>query len=222
MHRLLQITTAESGVKEVDGTEHDNSIVDHVQTSGQTWTDDGEIARWRCYVNPVATEAKVGRSKTGRTRSWLSVGVLIADPKPGGTVVFWLRGRYSPFGHVGIYIGYARDERRICVLGDDLNGQVVTTSYHEDRLLVYWRLQSKQPISVPERTLDYLERIPGVAHRLNSLKQACVTAGTVDGINGPITIAAVDDLQASDGLFDLSGKFDVHARNVLQSMISGR
>jgi uncharacterized protein (TIGR02594 family) len=100
------------------------------------------------FVNGIAWELRLPRSKSARARSWLNVGVpvWINEARPGSDVVVLKRGTgiqpgpevIEAPGHVGFFAGL--QDSRVLVLGGNQGNQVTIASFHLDRLLGIRRL----------------------------------------------------------------------------------
>ena len=100
------------------------------------------------FVNGMAWELRLGRSKSAAARSWLSVGtpVDLKDARPGYDVVILERGTgvqpgpsttHAP-GHVGFYAGVA--DGMVHVLGGNQGDQVSVAAFAVTRVLGIRRL----------------------------------------------------------------------------------
>ena len=67
-----------------------------------------------------------------RGRPWRNYGVE-AEPQLGAILLFWLRWRNSPFGHVGFYWG--EDEDNYHVLGGNQHATVLVERFPKHRLI---------------------------------------------------------------------------------------
>lgn len=88
-------------------------------------------------------KARVERSGAMNARSWLLVGEEIVDPKLGDIVVFWRESLESWKGHVGIFIGFSEDKRRVFCLGGNQRNKVCILPYDAERVLGYRRLKKQ-------------------------------------------------------------------------------
>jgi uncharacterized protein (TIGR02594 family) len=109
---------------------------------------DDEIPWCSAFVNGIAWELRLPRSRSARARSWLSVGEAVSLEKavPGFDVVILKRGDgkqpgpevLEAPGHVGFFAGL--DEGYIHLLGGNQSNSVSTAAYGEERLLGVRRL----------------------------------------------------------------------------------
>ena len=67
-----------------------------------------------------------------RARPWRSFGVS-AEPQVGAILLFWLRWKNSPFGHVGFYWG--EDDDSFHVLGGNQHGTILVERFPKHRLI---------------------------------------------------------------------------------------
>lgn len=167
-------------------------------------------------------KADMERSGRGNARSWLNVGVQVENPEPGDVVVFWRGSPRSHKGHVGIFQGYSRDQRRIYVLGGNQDDQVSTTAYPTERLLGFRRLRPEGAAALPTPPLQRGSRGRAVTQLQDALKLACFNPGTSDGIFGPRTEEAVEQLQATDDRVAISGTYDDQTAALLEEILATR
>lgn len=102
-----------------------------------------EVSWCSSFVNGIAWELSLPRSKSAAARSWLKVGrpVSLDEAEPGfDVVVFWRVARVGWQGHVGFYAG--RDGDRILCLGGNQSNSVTTAAFGSDRLLGVRRLET--------------------------------------------------------------------------------
>ncbi len=67
-----------------------------------------------------------------RARPWRGFGVP-AEPQVGAILLFWLRWRHSPFGHVGFYWGEDADSYH--VLGGNQHRTILVERFPKHRLI---------------------------------------------------------------------------------------
>ena len=147
-----------------DATHEYDDVLNSVQKDGQMWIDRGETVWCRACSNWVAIKASAERSATGPARSWWSVGMRVAEPKPGS--------RSSVGSRIGSS-GVAPTDCDTSILAWDTRATGVdpcsakirmagssTTPCCEDGLRGSLRLQPKQSCSVSGGSLEYGERRP--------------------------------------------------------------
>ena len=92
------------------------------------------------FVNGIAWELRLPRSKMANARSWLNVGLPVANPIPGWDVVVLWRGNPGSWkGHVGFYMGEEGNE--VIILGGNQSNRVSIDHYSKEQLLGYRRLR---------------------------------------------------------------------------------
>ena len=99
-----------------------------------------EVAWCSAFVNGIAWELRLPRSKSAAARSWLSVGIPVTqnDAVVGYDVAVFSRGDNPAQGHVGIFAGLQRDY--IQILGGNQANAVCIEAFTTDRLLGIRRL----------------------------------------------------------------------------------
>lgn len=221
MERILRVATDELGVREITGSAHNPRIVNYAQEAGITWINDDETPWCSVFMNWVATKAKFQRSNSAAARSWLNTGFEITDPEPGDIVIYWRESPSSEKGHVGIFMGYSKDQSRIYTLGGNQNNAVSLSAYETNRLLGFRRLRKIIPLRLSTDVLERGDKGPKVVKLQDALKMAGFNCGTSDGDFGPKTEAAVNELQThSGGLLIVNGIFDRETRLFLKDLIS--
>lgn len=88
------------------------------------------------FINGMAWELRLPRSKSAAARSWLTVGVpvTLANAQVGDVVIFNRKGSPDPTviqspGHVGLYAGLGDTPDRILILGGNQGNNVSITSF---------------------------------------------------------------------------------------------
>lgn len=218
--KIVQIATAEIGVKEIAGADHNERILQYADDISHTWIEDDETPWCSTFMNWVAMKAGAARSDSGSARSWLTVGTPVDDPEPGDVVVFWRGSPHSHKGHVGIYQGFSEDRSRIYVLGGNQGDQVGTTAYAAERLLGFRRLGPGAMVELGTERLERGDRGPAVVEVQDALRMAGFNPGTSDGIFGPRTEEAVKTLQATNPQLAIDGVFDPETRAYLLNLIN--
>lgn len=135
------------GIREIAGPEHDDAIM-FMLTLDNTWPESDETPWCSGFVNLIAFNAGLERTKSLLARSWLNVGapVDLSDAQIGNDVVILKRGSGSQPGpenttapgHVGFYAGHEPNE--IYLLGGNQGDAVNIRRYPINRLLGIRRL----------------------------------------------------------------------------------
>jgi len=138
MMDLLTKALSQYGTKEIEGSLHNDKIVNYFHEIGHEWVKDDETAWCSAFLNWVAKTS--GYEYTGKlnARSWLDVGDTIWVPEVGNVVIFWRVSVYDWRGHVGIYI--REDENHIYTLGGNQSNEVRISKYPKNRVLGYRKL----------------------------------------------------------------------------------
>jgi len=199
MSELLKVAIPEIGVKEISGSKHNARIIDYAKEAGFEWVNDDETPWCSIFLNWCCKKAKLERTKKANARSWQIIGDSVASPEPGDVVVFWRISPLSWKGHVGIFMGFSKDQSRIYCLGGNQGNQVSITAYPANQLLAFRRLRSKRKISLGSKTLKEGMTGKNVQRLQDALKMLGFSCGTSDGIFGPKTKDCVIQFQLSIG-----------------------
>jgi uncharacterized protein (TIGR02594 family) len=107
-----------------------------------------EVPWCSSFVNRIAWELRLPRSKSARARSWLTVGtpITLTDAEPGFDVVVLKRGGENEpgpevllaQGHVGLFAGL--EGEKVLVLGGNQGDMVSIAPFRRDRVLGVRRL----------------------------------------------------------------------------------
>lgn len=139
-NKLVEIALSQYGVKEIEGTKHNQTIVNYAKQSGFTWVNDDETPWCSIFMNWVAKQAGFERTKKANARSWLEIGEPVLLPSIGDVVVL-KRGTSEWQGHVGIFISFSEDDNFINLLGGNQGNSVSIAKYKESDVLGYRRLK---------------------------------------------------------------------------------
>ena len=99
-----------------------------------------EIAWCSAYVNGIAWELSLPRSKSAAARSWLKVGtpVVLEDALPGFDVVVLERGNDGVSGHVGFYVSH--NDKVVRLVGGNQSNAVTEQDFERVKVLGVRRL----------------------------------------------------------------------------------
>jgi uncharacterized protein (TIGR02594 family) len=189
------------------------TIVKYAKESDFPWVNDDETPWCSIFVNWVGMK----RSKKANARSWLRVGEsTINNPQPGHIVVFWRDKPESWKGHVGIFLGYSSDKKRVFCLGGNQGNQVSVSAYFTDTVLGIRNLGNEKALEIPDPELkkgsNEIRKVKQLQEILNSKGFDC---GIVDGIFGPATEKAVKELQTNKYGLPITGIYNDATRNFL-------
>ena len=138
-----QLASRYIGVKEVKG-QIDNPIIIAMLRLDQKWPEHDEVPWCSAFVNWIAWQLRLPRSKSLMARSWLEIGEVIehySDAKVGWDVVILSRGKNPELGHVGFFAGY--DGSDVYVLGGNQNNEVSQELYKQNRIIGIRRLYNE-------------------------------------------------------------------------------
>ena len=128
------------GLKEIDGSQHNKSILNFFKETGNGKIKTDEDAWCSVFMGYCAKKAGLEYSKKLLAKSWLDIGSKVIDPKPGDIVVFWRENPDSWQGHVAIYLGKDLETNEIICLGGNQDNEVCIRQYAADRVLGYRKL----------------------------------------------------------------------------------
>ncbi|MFV0564367.1 MAG: TIGR02594 family protein [Flavobacteriaceae bacterium] len=222
MKNLLEVAINEFGIKEIKGPEHNKRIIQYAHDSKLTWINDDETAWCSTFMNWVALQAGLEQTKSAAARSWLNAGFEIQNPEPGDVVVFWRESINSHLGHVGIYLGYSKDQTRIYVLGGNQGDAVSISAYPANRLLAFRRLGNTSSVSLPSSPLRKGSRGTAVIALQNALKVLGYNPSTSDGIYGAKTEAAVQQLQSTNANLNITGIYNAETKAVMETLLANK
>jgi len=140
MSTLLNMALREYGVQEIVGGMHNPTILQYFRESGNSWVHDDETAWCSAFMNAMALRSGLEYTKKLNARSWLDIGEHIESPMLGDVVILWRGSPDSWKGHVGIFINYDEDTKKINVLGGNQSNMVRISGYDKKMLLGFRRL----------------------------------------------------------------------------------
>jgi uncharacterized protein (TIGR02594 family) len=221
MDTILKIAAAELGQKEIAGPGNNPSIINYAKESGFKWVNDDETPWCSIFVNWIAQKVGLQRSNNANARSWLSVGQSVDQaPEPGDIVVFWRESIDSWKGHVGIFLGFSVDAKRVYCLGGNQGNQVSVTAFSKENILGFRRVSNKSTLSIPDKILKKNDTGNDVKALQDALKAININCGTSDGDFGPLTENAVKKLQSMKTNLTINGVFDAPTRSFLFEILN--
>ena len=129
------------GVREFTGRRNNNpKIVEFLRSVKATIMDD-ETPWCSAFINYVAIRTGYERSGSLLARSWLKVGRKIDNPVPGDVVILWRSSPRSWKGHVGFFLRFSDDGKRVLVYGGNQLDRVTLQWYPSYRILGFRRLR---------------------------------------------------------------------------------
>jgi uncharacterized protein (TIGR02594 family) len=145
MSKLIDIASAEIGVKEIKGDQHNARILQYGQEAGFAFMKDDEIGWCSIFLNWVAMKANLPRSKDGRAISWVKVGEVVSDPQPGDVILCGKGGDITQIYHVGLFTGYSQDKKMVFCLGGNQSDSVSISKMLATEVAGFRRIE---PLSV--------------------------------------------------------------------------
>ena len=142
MSKLLDIASAEIGVKELEGTAHNDRIIAYAREAGFDWYKADETPWCSVFLNWVAHKAGADRSKDARSASWTAVGEKVSEPLPGDVILFGKGGNIGKIYHVGLFMGFSEDGKRLFCLGGNQTNQVKVSKMWRSEVAGYRRIES--------------------------------------------------------------------------------
>ncbi len=218
MEQLLKIAFNELGTEEIAGSEHNPEVLKYAKETGIKGVTTDEIPWCSTFVNWVAWKAGLQHSKKANARSWLNVGIKTTSPEPGDIVVFWRESPQSWKGHVGIFLGFSHNNKRVYCLGGNQGNRVSVSAYRANTVLSFQRLTNEKKLVIPEPVLKLKSRGERVVALQDALKLLNINVGTSDGAFGPKTEKGVKALQTRKPDLAVTGIYNAETRDLLESL----
>ncbi len=140
MHRLIEIATAEIGVKEIEGKDHNPRIIQYSAEVGFPFKDD-ETPWCSIFLNWVSFKAGYVRSKSGTAFSWANVGETVGEPQEGDVILLGKNGNIKEIYHVGLFTGFSPDRKFVLCLGGNQSNTVSISKMRIEDVAGYRRLR---------------------------------------------------------------------------------
>ena len=136
---ILNIALSQYGIKEIQGKAHNPEVLKYFNESGFDGEKLGDETAWcSAFVNWCAREAGLEHTGKLNARSWLAVGEVTTEPKPGDVVVLWRSSPDSWKGHVGLYVRHTNEH--VYMLGGNQGNKVCIAAYPRERVLNYIKI----------------------------------------------------------------------------------
>ncbi len=219
MEQLLKIAFSELGTEEIVGDQHNPEVLKYAKDTKIAGVTTDEVAWCSTFVNWVAWKAGLQMSGKANARSWLTVGTKVAVPEPGDVVVYWRESPQSWKGHVGFFLGFSIDKKRIYTLGGNQGNRVSVSAYRVDNVLSYQRLAPSKQVVVPDPILKRNDKGPAVVALQNALKLLSINIGTSDGDFGKKTEDGIKELQTRKPNLTIDGVYNEATRDLLESLL---
>lgn len=218
MEQLLKIAFNELGTEEIVGDANNPEVVKYATETGISGIKNDEIAWCSTYVNWVTMKAGLQNSKKANARSWLNVGLKVTSPEPGDVVIFWRESIQSWKGHVGFFLGFSSDKKRVYCLGGNQGNRVSVSAYRTKQVLSYQRLAELDKITIPDPILQKGSKGKNVVALQNALKLQDINVGTSDGDFGKKTEDGIKELQTRKPNLEITGIYNAETRDLLESL----
>ena len=218
MEQLLKIAFNELGTEEIVGEKHNPEVLKYAKDTKIAGITTDEIPWCSTFVNWVAWKAGLQYTGKANARSWLNVGTKVTQPEPGDIVVFWRESPQSWKGHVGIFLGFSADRKRVYCLGGNQGNRVSISGYRANTVLSYQRLTTTKKLVIPDPTLKIGSAGPAVVALQDALKLLSINVGTSDGDFGKKTEAGVKELQTRKPNLEIDGVYNAETRDLLESL----
>lgn len=141
MSSLIDIASAELGVTEISGAEHNERILQYAREAGFSWYKSDETSWCSVFLNWVAHRAGLDRSNDARAHSWVNIGQTVTHPVPGDLVLLSSNG--VRVYHVGIFTGLSDNGRSVFVLGGNQSNRVSIAPFPLSHVMAYKRIDVK-------------------------------------------------------------------------------
>ena len=219
MEQFLKIAFNELGIEEFAGNNHNPEVLKYAKDTKITGVTTDEIAWCSTFVNWVAWRSGLQFSGKANARSWLNVGAKVSVPEPGDVVVFWRESPQSWKGHVGIFLGFSLDKKRVYCLGGNQGNRVSVTAYRIDTVLSFQRLAQSKQITIPDPVLKRKSGGPAVVALQDALKLLNINVGTSDGDFGKKTEDGIKELQTRKPNLTIDGIYNAETRDLLDTLL---
>lgn len=135
------------GVSEVVGPNSNPFVLGMLQLDS-SWITNDETPWCSAFVNFIAWQLRLPRSKSLAAHSWLTIGqtIELADAVPGFDVVVLSRGTQLYAGHVGFFAGKQNDV--ISLLAGNQGNVVSIATFPVSRVIGVRRLLQETPAPV--------------------------------------------------------------------------
>jgi uncharacterized protein (TIGR02594 family) len=218
METLLKIAFNELGTEEFAGDQHNPEVLKYAKETGIKGITSDEVAWCSTFVNWVAKKTGLQFSGKANARSWLNIGAKVSEPEPGDIVVFWRESPESWKGHVGFFLGFSADKKRVYCLGGNQGNRVSVSAYRINTVLSYQRLAPVNKLVIPDPTLQVGSRGEAVVQLQDALKLMSINVGTSDGSFGAKTETGVKELQTRKPNLSINGIYNTETRDLLESL----
>ena len=166
MSKLIDIASAEVGVTEIEGAKHNQRILEYAKEAGFDWVNSDETPWCSIFLNWASKKAGLERSKDARSRSWATVGKAVQNPLHGDVILFGTGGDINKIYHVGIFMGFSEDGKRVFCLGGNQTNKVSISKSWRANVAGYRRIEELQdnPIEneIVEDSVEELSKVKPV------------------------------------------------------------
>jgi len=215
---LLEYAIGELRVKEIPGVEHNPEVLKYAKETGIRGINTDEVPWCSTFINWCAMKTGVPKSGKPNARSWLKVGTNTSDPSPGDIVVFWRESIDSWKGHVGVFMGYSSDGKRVFSLGGNQGNAVSIAAYDANKVLGYRKLDKVTNLVIPNPVLKRGAKGTPVVNLQKILNHLGCNCGDPDGDFGSKTESALRLLQANNQL-EVDGVYGKNTKTIIESLM---
>jgi len=215
MDEMMKIGVSKLGQIHGPNEDYKEAVEHYAKEAGVEWIDDEQTPWCSVFLNWCTKKVNLKGSAKIHIESWLLSGWPTFSPEPGDVVVFG-KG-YSGQGkeHVGIFMGFSKDGKRVYCIGGNEGFQVSISAGLSENVLGYQRLVYKKEPELPESNLKKGDVGVKVKELQNALKMTGFECGTTDGDYGEKTEAAVRALKITSRTAEVNGIYDKGARDYL-------
>lgn len=143
MSKLIEVASAEKGIAEIVGSEHNPRILQYAKEAGYLTVKDDETGWCTIFLSWVAKQAGYEHA-VGSSASWLKVGEAVTEPQKGDVIIF-SNPKYGGYYHVGLFVDFTPDKKFVICLGGNQSNQVKETKFAIADVAAYRRLRQVNP-----------------------------------------------------------------------------
>lgn len=153
MSKLIDIASAEVGVTEIVGAKHNQRILHYAKEAGFDWVNSDETPWCSIFLNWATKKAGLPRSKDARSASWANVGKAVRNPLHGDIILFGTGGDINRVYHVGIFMGFSEDGKRVFCLGGNQTNKVSISKSWRANVAAYRRIETLEDKEIENEPL---------------------------------------------------------------------
>jgi len=194
---IVQQASFQIGIKEITGDQDNATIVSWSHEIGLPWVNDDETPWCAIFVYWVLMKCGLPYSANALALSFMNYGYAVDEPEPGDIAVFKREGGK---GHVGFFLGYSKDGKRVFILGGNQGNSVSIVAYDLSNLVAFRRAAEQAALEIPMTTMKKgfigtpVKQLQGILLFLGLYTKK------IDGQFGDGTASAVITFQSKYGL----------------------